>query len=504
MGIRRYFIATFFVLQSFIVFGQTQVLHTIVKGNTIYGLSLTYGSSVDRIYEANPMLGVHRLAIGDTVVIPIPQKEIVDSSRYDFHKVRSFESVYGISNRYGLKDSTIYWHNPILKNKPTVKRNEILRIPLDPNSWQKSEMFSDSRISTNLKADTLATTIRDISEAITVLGILPFFTNDYINEGLRSKRSNIAFSYRQGIEMAIGEYQDAGQVVDFKFYDSYNSPDSLETIKLLLDSVVRPDLILGPMYTPRVLQFTGDIQQDNVVSLMSKQPIINSLGVWNSIVAEELFWHAMREKVISKHYLERSDTSGEIFRKLLVVGLQSGSSQTISRMLVENLAASDYLLVSSDDSWVQNEELGELNTQTPYDIIITENDPAFILDVLRNLRSGSALYCWYTHEYQVFENGLVSNVFERENVQMFTSSYVDYDDRRVKEFIKKFRDDYGRQPDIYAIEGYDNAKFHLQRLTNDVKFYRGIKKGFDYSNGTSRQNKFVELRKFEGLRWVKF
>ena len=87
MGIRRYFIATFFVLQSFIVFGQTQVLHTIVKGNTIYGLSLTYGSSVDRIYEANPMLGVHRLAIGDTVVIPIPQKEIVDSSRYDFHKV---------------------------------------------------------------------------------------------------------------------------------------------------------------------------------------------------------------------------------------------------------------------------------------------------------------------------------------------------------------------------------------------------------------------------------
>lgn len=49
--------------------------------------------------------------------------------------------------------------------------------------------------------------------------------------------------------MAIGEYQDAGQVVDFKFYDSYNSPDSLETIKLLLDSVVRPDLILGPMYT---------------------------------------------------------------------------------------------------------------------------------------------------------------------------------------------------------------------------------------------------------------
>ncbi len=503
MGIRRYFIATFFVLQSLIVFGQTQVLHTIVKGNTIYGLSLTYGSSVDSIYEANPMLGVHRLAIGDTVVIPIPKKEIVDSSRYDFHKVRSFESVYSISNRYGLKDSTIYWHNPTLKNKPTVKRNEILRIPIDDNSWQKSEMSSDSRISTNAIGDTLTATTRDTSEAITVIGILPFFTNDYINEGLRSKRSNIAFSYRQGIEMAISEYRDAGQVVDFKFYDSYNSPDSLETIKLLLDSV-RPDLILGPMYTPRVLQFTGDIQQENVVSLMSKQPIINSLGVWNSIVAEELFWHAMREKVISKHYLKRSDTYSEITRKLLVVGLKSGGSQTISRMLIENVATSDYLLVLSDNSWVQNEELGKLNAQTPYDIIITENDPAFILDVLRNLRSGSALYCWYTHEYQVFENGLVSNVFERENVHMFTSSYLDYDDRRVKDFIKKFRDDYGRQPDIYAIEGYDNANFHLQRLINDVKFYRGIKKGFDYSDATSRQNKFVELRKFEGLRWVKF
>ena len=502
MGITRYFIAIFFMFQSFFAFGQTEVLHTIVKGNTIYGLAITYGSSVDSIYEANPMLGVHRLAIGDTVVIPIPQKEIVDSSRYNFHKVRSFESVYSISNRYGLKDSTIYWHNTTLNNKPTVKRNEILRIPRDPYSWLKSEMSSDSltSINQNSKDDTKA---RDTSETLDIIGILPFFTSDYINEGQRSKRSKIAFSYRQGIEMAISEFRDSNLLVDLKFYDSYNSLDSLDNIKFHLDSV-STDLILGPMYTPRVLQFKGDVQEENVVSLMSKQPIINSLDVWNSIVAEEYFWHAMRDKLVVKHYENRSDTSYEISRKLLVVGLQSGSSAAISRMLVENIIPADYLLVSNDKSWIQNEELGTLNAQNTYDIIITENDPAFILDVLRNLRSGSALYRWYTHEYQVFENGLVSNVFERENVYMFTSSYLDYDDIRVKHFVKKFREHYGRQPDNYAIEGYDNAKFHVQRVMSDMIYHRGIKKGFDYSDVTSRQNKFVELRKFEGLRWVRF
>ena len=490
------------MLQSFFVFGQTEVLHTIVKGNTIYGLAITYGSSVDSIYEANPMLGVHRLAIGDTVVIPIPQQEIVDSSRYDFHKVRSFESVYSISNKYRLKDSTIYWHNPALNNKPTVKRNQMLRIPKDPYSWLKTEISSASLSPKNLnvKDNTIA---RDTTETMAIVGILPFFTSDYINESKRSKRSKIAFSYRQGIEMAISEFSDSSLLVDLKFYDSYNSPDSLENIKLRLDSVL-PDLILGPMYTPRVFQFKGDVQEQKVVSLMSKQPIVNSLDVWNSIVAEEQFWHEMRDKVIGKHYINRSDTSNEISRKLLVVGLQSGSSAAISRMLLENIAPTNYLLVSNDKSWIQNEELGTLNAQNTYDIIITENDPAFILDVLRNLRSGSALYRWYTHEYQVFENGLVSNVFERENVHMFTSSYIDYDDIRVKDFVKKFREHYGRQPDNYAIEGYDNANFHVQRLISDRRYHRGIKKGFDYSDVTSRQNKFVELRKFEGLRWVKF
>ena len=303
--------------------------------------------------------------------------------------------------------------------------------------------------------------------------------------------------------MAISEFRDSNLLVDLKFYDSYNSLDSLDNIKFHLDSV-STDLILGPMYTPRVLQFKGDVQEENVVSLMSKQPIINSLDVWNSIVAEEYFWHAMRDKLVVKHYENRSDTSYEISRKLLVVGLQSGSSAAISRMLVENIIPADYLLVSNDKSWIQNEELGTLNAQNTYDIIITENDPAFILDVLRNLRSGSALYRWYTHEYQVFENGLVSNVFERENVYMFTSSYLDYDDIRVKHFVKKFREHYGRQPDNYAIEGYDNAKFHVQRVMSDMRYHRGIKKGFDYSDVTSRQNKFVELRKFEGLRWVRF
>ena len=162
--------------------------------------------------------------------------------------------------------------------------------------------------------------------------------------------------------MAISEFRDSNLLVDLKFYDSYNSLDSLDNIKFHLDSV-STDLILGPMYTPRVLQFKGDVQEENVVSLMSKQPIINSLDVWNSIVAEEYFWHAMRDKLVVKHYENRSDTSYEISRKLLVVGLQSGSSAAISRMLVENIIPADYLLVSNDKSWIQNEELGTLNAQ---------------------------------------------------------------------------------------------------------------------------------------------
>ncbi len=138
MGIKRLvFIITLSLVVSLCGIAQNVVVHKIVKGNTVYDLAKEYDSSVDRIYEANPNLRERSLVIGEAVKIPIFQKEIIDSAKFIFHEVRSFESVYSISNKYELKDSTIFWHNKNLNGNPVLFKGQIIKVPKDPDGWRK-------------------------------------------------------------------------------------------------------------------------------------------------------------------------------------------------------------------------------------------------------------------------------------------------------------------------------------------------------------------------------
>lgn len=541
---------------------QSEVEHTIVKGNTLYKLAKEYGSTVEAIYEANPQIGVRSLVIGETLIIPIKEKEVVDSSRYIFHTVRSFESVYGISNKYELKDSTVYWHNPVLKNSPLVQKGQVLKIPKHPDSWKaKSGEFDslqpqkkphyiiyvvkpgdspeslakdwgfehleefyalnpDTRYDwwvgmnlvrpVNKKIAQREFNIKDqndqssaVSSAekdtLTVVSLLPFFIQDYVNEGPRAARSLMAFSFRQGVEYAIKDFQERGMVVEHLSFDTYNNTDTLKQVQDKLAGI-QPNIILGPVYSSRVMQFKGNEWASRVVSPLSKNEALTSTGAWISIVHEEEMINAIKADYEYAVQLEKVDSIKANIPKLLIVGLNQGKSRSKGLKLRENIASTEVVLIENDGSWAANEALTTLDTAVKYKLVITENDPAFVLDVIRNLRGGNANYHWLATEYQIFDNGLVNNVFAREEVTVYTSSYIDYQSLITRTFVQGFRDMFGREPDRWAIEGYDNAYFHLQRLLDGTQEYRGIKKGFNYPS-SGKQNEYVERRSFKNLRW---
>jgi len=563
MGIKRIIIAITFLSMSFGANAQSEVEHIIVQGNTLFELAKEYGSTVEAIYEANPHIGVRSLVIGETLLIPIPEKESIDSSQYTFHTVRSFESVFAISNKYELKDSTIYWHNPVLDNSPLLRAGQVLRIPKDPDSWrpksgefdmmvpQKKPHYSiyvvkpgdtpkslskawgfslidefyalnpDARDDwwvgmhlvrpVNVDVAKRTFNIRDNEQdepvlisspgdTLKVVAALPFFLQDYIHQSSKASRSAMAFSFRQGIEFAIEKVRSSEVPISFLSYDTYNNKDSLSSVISTLEQV-QPDVVFGPMYSSRVLQFKSHPLASKVVSPLSKNSALNSTPVWNSIVDEQVFVKAIKSDFLERETRHAMDSSFSKRTKLLVVGLNSGASKVKTNLLVEGLDPKQYLLIEGDASWTQNELLGELDSVARYELVITDNDPAFVLDVLRNLRSGMAKYHWLALEYQAFDNGLVSTVFQREQVTVYTSAHIDYDQALTQEFVADFRAKFSREPDRWAIEGYDNAMFHLLRLTKGQQQYRGIKKGYHYESASQR-NTFVERRSYEGLRWV--
>jgi len=562
MGINRSLVLLFFFVASIATSNaQSTVEHKIVHGNTIYSLAKQYGSTVEAIYEANPNIGVRNLVIGETLIVPIPAKEDIDSSLYIFHKVRSFESVYSIANKFELKDSTIFWHNPVLEGSAILQKDQILRIPKNPDGWkQKSGEFDSLRPNQKPKYEVYIVKkqdtpvalqqawgipsidefyslnpdarntwydgmtlvkpvnkaaaqynyrIRDLlskdsgsvsDDSIAVACILPFFIDQYINEGPGRKRSEMAFSYRQGIDLALVEFnRDASQSIRIKYYDSMNQMDTVTQILQELQKSP-PHLLLGPMYSSRLMQLSGSELEHIAVNLISKQEVVRKTSMWNDVVAEEVFLNAIKSGFISRQAVDEIDATTAENRRLLISGINYGKSSNASRMLIKDINESDFILIEGDNSWIHNEQLATLDTSIKYDLVITENDPAFILDVLRNLRSSSIDFHWYTHEYQAIDNGLVSSVFAREKVTMYTANFTDFDREQVADFIAAFRQKYERHPDRMAMEGYDNATYHLLRLTQNTRQWRGVRKGFKFEED-SKENSFVEARRFSNLHW---
>ena len=505
MGIKRkLFVTVFLAIAAMPLSAQSTVAHEIVKGNTIYSLAREYGSTVEAINEANPNIGVRSLVIGETLMIPVPMdtlvNEVVDSQvpsqpntqapEYEVYLVKRKDTPESLTAAWGLPDvEAFYTLNPDAR----IQWSKGMALVKPANAAAIAFKTPTNSKETN---DTIAS----LGNEIRVACILPFFLDQYVNEGPGRKRSELSFSYRQGVELAIEEFtKDSSLVIDVQFFDSMNQRDTVQGIVQELITN-QPDLVLGPMYSSRLMQLKGTPLEELAVNLISKQESVRNTGLWNDVVSEDVFWSAIKNFHDMPQQDTTKDTTVVLPRKLLVVGINSGKSAKASRYLTNELEAEEYLLIEGDNSWIHNEQLAALDSTIGYDLVITENDPAYILDVLRNLRSVNLDYHWYTHEYQALDNGLVSSVFARETVHMFTANFIDYEREASTEFIREFRNRFERHPDRMAIEGYDNAKFHLLRLTEGTTVWRGVRKGFSFENA-SRENSFVEMRSFKNLRW---
>ena len=505
MGIKRkLFVTVFFAIAAMPLSAQSTVAHEIVKGNTIYSLAREYGSTVEAINEANPNIGIRSLVIGETLMIPVPMdtlvNEVVDSQvpsqpntqapEYEVYLVKRKDTPESLTASWGLPDvEAFYTLNPDAR----IQWSKGMALVKPANAAAIAFKTPTNSKETN---DTIAS----LGNEIRVACILPFFLDQYVNEGPGRKRSELSFSYRQGVELAIEEFtKDSSLVIDVQFFDSMNQRDTVQGIVQELITN-QPNLVLGPMYSSRLMQLKGTPLEELAVNLISKQESVRNTGLWNDVVSEDVFWSAIKNFHDMPQQDTTKDTTVVLPRKLLVVGINSGKSAKASRYLTNELEAEEYLLIEGDNSWIHNEQLAALDSTIGYDLVITENDPAYILDVLRNLRSVNLDYHWYTHEYQALDNGLVSSVFARETVHMFTANFIDYDREASTEFIREFRNRFERHPDRMAIEGYDNAKFHLLRLTEETTVWRGVRKGFSFENA-SRENSFVEMRSFKNLRW---
>ena len=117
--------------------------HTVEKGETLYGLSRIYGTSVDAIKNANPIVA-DGLKVGQ--VITIPQEEsfnvdkaqpsITEAKKSDtdivYHRIQAGETLYYVSRYYNTTIAAILELNPGISAE-NFRIGEVIRVQPNDN-----------------------------------------------------------------------------------------------------------------------------------------------------------------------------------------------------------------------------------------------------------------------------------------------------------------------------------------------------------------------------------
>ena len=110
-----------------IVDGQKYYMHKVQQGNTLWGLQQMYGVKVEDIIKINPELS-DGLRAGETILIPCLEKEEASVEKViSDYKVKKGETLYGISRKFNTTVDELMSLNPELQNG--LQKGQVIKVP---------------------------------------------------------------------------------------------------------------------------------------------------------------------------------------------------------------------------------------------------------------------------------------------------------------------------------------------------------------------------------------
>ena len=199
--------------------------HTIQAGETLYQLTLKYHVTAQAICKANPGLSAENFRIGQVIVIPAQDNTPAQTEQTaqaepavkknewrDMHKVARKETIFSISQQYGITQEELIAANPELKNGK-LKKGSFLFIPY-PKSQETGKTAPSSQAApSNEELFEENSISKKQINTIKVALMLPFTSTS------QDEQSRMVEFY-EGFLMAIDSLKHQGVSADIYTYDT--------------------------------------------------------------------------------------------------------------------------------------------------------------------------------------------------------------------------------------------------------------------------------------------
>jgi len=252
--------------------------HIVLPKETKYGIARKYGMTVKELQGLNPRVEVLQPGMMIRVGVDVLEDEpvIITDDRFRFYEVKPQETLYSLSERFGVSQDSLKQLNPALKEG--LKFGMVLKVPKKNEDGEEidDEAYTGKGENADAKVD-LSKSINNRSTKEIVL-MLPYHLNKidadsldtYRNTILNERVVRISLDFYSGVLMAVDKAKSMGISTNLKVYDTKQNENEVATI-INTNNFNNVDAVIGPL-----LQKTSEAAASKLES--SKIPVINPLS----------------------------------------------------------------------------------------------------------------------------------------------------------------------------------------------------------------------------------
>ncbi len=441
--------------------------HTISPKETLYSVSRTYSLSPEDIIAANPGLSVETFQIGKNIRIPFfesnetvsgyPGPVVIEQTK---HKVKRGETLYSISQKYGVTLSELEKENPGITTTE-LSTNRVLNIPLKrfDKELARQDAVYESR------ANLLLSRRKDFEKlnVMQVALLMPFLEK---NSGQQVRIQE----YYEGFLLAVEKLKAQGANLELYVFDIGTEKNTKKLESLLSTMEMQNlDLVVGGVSDEQIKVLSDFSKSKNikyVIPFSSKNTEVLNNGNIFQVNSPQVKLYTKASQVFVNKFNKSNiiflDTNGEDAKDSLLAIMKKDlnrqsipyQSIPISESMDEELlllldeSKDNILIPASGDIGVLGEVLGVLNG-------LKEANPGINIDLFGY------------PEWQTYEQNYLRD-YHNHGTYLYSSFYVDNADTETKNFKQNFKKWYKKDLQQtypqYAMLGYDTGLYFLTAL----------------------------------------
>jgi len=468
------------------------IYHTVQAKQTLYFIKNKYHVSEEDILANNPQVKGGLIKLGEVLKIPkVSNGSNQTESDYYFHEVKPGETLFSLAQRYRVNITTINRLNPET-SQGGLKIGQTLKIPkhnysisetliIDHNNSEEVQYYDYDPLYFE-EAGTIPCNEFHYNRFIKfkVALMLPLFINENNSSSTTSskyyKNTEKFFEFYQGFLIAIDRLKKSGVSIELFVYDTQRSLSKVQDIlnKSELETV---DLIIGPVYSENFKLAANFAQQHkiNIVSpvpqssssLVKTNPFIfmtnPSQGTKIANISKYLANSYDRSIIVIHNGTKQEEKSIELFKSHLVKTF--ASYENINEIVFKQV---NYK-ISKIDGVLDALSIGLDNI-----VLIPSNDEAFITDIVTRLNFNKNRYkitIYGMKSWESFRNIQIEYLANL-NCHYGTTSYIDYNNKTIKNFLYQYTNAFNEEPGLYSYLGYDISYYFLNVMKKYGKHFQ--------------------------------